>query len=86
MIKMDVVKYPISTEKAIRLMEAENKLVFVITKASKKQDVKKAVEELFKVKVEKVNTYIDRKGNKKAYVKLSADTPAIDVATKMGLM
>jgi len=83
---MDVVKYPISTEKAIRLMEAENKLVFVITKASKKQDVKKAVEELFKVKVEKVNTYIDRKGNKKAYVKLSADTPAIDVATKMGLM
>lgn len=67
-------------------MEAENKLVFVITKASKKQDVKKAVEELFKVKVEKVNTYIDRKGNKKAYVKLSADTPAIDVATKMGLM
>ena len=50
-----------------------------------KQDVKKAIEEMFKVKVLKVNLLIN--GNeKKAYVKLSDDTPAIDIATQLGLM
>ena len=48
--------------------------------------LKQAVEKLFKVKVLKVNTFIDAKGKKRAYVKFSPETPAIDVATQMGLM
>ena len=45
----------------------------------------KQVEELFEVKVNKVRTLI--KGNKKyAYVKLNEKFPAIDIATKLGLM
>jgi len=80
-----VIKYPLSTEKSVRLMESENKLIFVVSRNAKKQDVKKAIEEMFKVKVIKVNLAIN--GNeKKAYVKLSDDTPAIDIATQLGLM
>jgi len=82
----EVIKQPVSTEKAIRLMESENKLVFVVDQRAKKSDVKKAVEEIFKVKVLSVNTLITPQGNKKAYVKLSDDNPAIDIATKLGVM
>ena len=81
-----VIKYPLSTEKSIRLMESENKLIFMVNLKSTKKQVKEAVEKLFKVKVEGVNTLVTPKGKKKAYVKLSADTPALDVATDLGLM
>jgi ribosomal protein uL23 len=82
----NVLKYPLSTEKSIRLMEAENKLIFVVEKRATRNDVKAAVEKMFKVKVESVNTMMSSKGKKKAYVRLASDTPAIDVATKLGLM
>ncbi len=81
-----VVKYPLSTEKSIRLMESENKLVFVVDKKAKKTDIKKAIEEVFNVKVVKVNTLVTMTGEKRAYIKFSDDTPAIDIATNMGLM
>jgi len=86
MDKFKVIKHPLSTEKSIRLMESENKLVFVIDMTASKADVKKVIEELFKVKVVKVNTFVNNKGEKRAYVKLSRENPAIDVATQMGLM
>ena len=82
----NIIKYPLSTEKSIRLLEAENKIVFVVDRKAGKEDIKAAVEELFKVKVEKVNTLLSTKGKKKAYVKLSPETPAIDLATSLGLM
>lgn len=57
----NVIRNQVSTEKAIRLMESENKLLFDVELKATKTDVKKAVEEMFKVKVVKVNTYISRK-------------------------
>ncbi|MBD3361750.1 50S ribosomal protein L23 [Candidatus Woesearchaeota archaeon] len=81
-----VIKYPLSTEKSIRLMEAENKLIFVVNSKAKKPDIKKAVEAAFNVKVVKVNTFIAPKGEKRAYVQFAKDSPAIDIATNMGLM
>lgn len=82
----DVIKFPVSTEKAIRLMEAENKLVFVVHAKATKPDIKKAVEELFKAKVASVNTLVLPTGEKRAYVKFAPDQPAIDIATSLGLM
>ncbi len=81
-----IIRYPLSTEKSLRLMEAENKLIFVVDLKAKKQQIKKAVEELFKVKVDKVNTFITNAGEKRAYVTFNKETPAIDVATNLGLM
>jgi large subunit ribosomal protein L23 len=81
-----IIKYPLSTEKSIRLMEAENKLVFVVDRKAKKPEIKKEIEQMFKVKVVNVNTLITPDGKKRAYVRFSNETPAIDIATKLGLM
>ena len=67
-------------------MEAENKLVFVVNKKAKKAEIKQAVEEIFKAKVKSVNTFISPKGIKKAYVQFSIETPAVDIATQLGLI
>ncbi|MGM5485279.1 MAG: 50S ribosomal protein L23 [Nanobdellota archaeon] len=80
------IKYPLSTEKSIRMMESENKLGFIVDMKANKSEIKEAIEKLFEVKVDKVNTVVTTNGKKKAYVKLNEETPAIDVATQLGLM
>lgn len=82
----DIVKHPLSTEKAVRLMQEENKLIFIVDRKANKKEIKDAIENLFKVKVVSVNSLITPEGKKKVYVKLSAENPAIDVATQLGLM
>jgi large subunit ribosomal protein L23 len=74
-----------STEKIVRLVEAENVLVFVVDRSVDKRQVKDEVEYLFDVKVAKVRTHT-LKNKKVAYVKLKEEYPAVDVATKLGLM
>lgn len=81
-----IIKYALATEKSIRLMESENKIIFVVDKKATKEEIKKAIEEEFKAKVAKVNTHVDAEGVKRAYVKFSIETPAIDIATKLGMM
>ena len=81
-----IIKHPLSTEKSIRMMESENKLLFVVDMKANKSEIKNAIEKLFKAKVIDVNTFVSPKGDKRAYVKFSDDTPAIDIATKLGLM
>ena len=74
-----------STEKIVRRIEIDNTLVFETSKKETKTSIKKEVENLFKVKVEAVNTLI-RNNKKLAYVKLKKEFPAIDVATKLGMI
>ncbi len=81
-----ILQYPLSTEKAVREMESSNSLLFVVFRNAKKQEIKKATEEAFGVKVLKVRTLVDRENKKRAYIQLSPDTPAIDVTTKLGLI
>lgn len=81
-----IIKYPLSTEKSIRLMESENKLIFVVNKKSTKKEIKKSIEQMFKAEVDSINTFVSPEGEKRAYVKFSRKTPAIDIATQMGLM
>jgi len=82
----DIIKHPLATEKSIRLMESENKLIFVVDARATKPEIKKAIEELFKAKVTAVNTLNNMKGEKRAYITFTKDTPAIDIATTLGLM
>ena len=49
------------------------------------ETVIRGIEELLKAKVVSVNTFIF-KNQKRAYVKFSQETPAIDIATNLGLM
>ena len=82
----DIIKNPLSTEKSMRLMESENKLVFDVDFKANKAEIKSAIEEIFKVKVERVNTVISASGKKRAYVRFDDAYPAIDIATQLGIM
>ncbi len=82
----DVILYPLMTEVASRMLETENKLVFMVNLKAGKADVRRAVEELYEVRVEKVNVLITPRGEKKAYVKLHPDYKAVDVAIKLGIL
>ena len=62
----DIIKEPIITEKSMQLKEQFNKYTFKVAKDATKVDIKKAVEKLFSVKVEKVNT-INVRGQLRRY-------------------
>jgi large subunit ribosomal protein L23 len=81
-----VILYPVMTESASLMVEKENKLVFIVNLKASKTDVKGAVEELYEVKVEKINLLITPKSEKKAFVKLHPDYKAADVAIKLGIL
>ncbi len=74
-----------STEKIVRHIELDNVLVFVVDRAITKKEVREEVEDLLNVKVMKVRTHTF-KNKKLAYVKLKSEYPAVDVATKLGMM
>ena len=76
---------PITTEKVIKMLEIENKLVFEVDRKMKKEEIKKEFEEMFKVKVKEIRTLL-RKNKKTAYIRLAKENPAIDVATKLGMI
>ena len=76
---------PIVTEKAIMMIENQNVLAFEVGRNMSKPNIRKEIEDLFEVKVQKIR--VMNKGNKKnVYVKLKKEFPAIDVATKLGLI
>jgi len=60
----DIIDRALLTEKGTRLTEGENKYLFKVDRRANKLEIKRAVETLFKVKVEDVNT-MNRKGKKK---------------------
>lgn len=76
---------PITTEKAVKIIEIENTLIFEVPRASRKEEIKQEVEKMFNVKVEKIRTLI-RSNRKIVYVRLKAENKAIDVATKLGMI
>ena len=90
MAAQDIVIRPIITEKSMYGM-AEKKYAFEVKKDANKIEIAKAVEELFNVKVAKVNTlnvrgHLRRQGRtegytpswKKAYVTLKEDSKPIE--------
>ena len=86
----DIIIKPVITEQSMEATE-DKKYVFQVAIDANKIEIKKAVEEIFGVKVEKVNTirmdgkekrmgvHIGRRANwKKAMVKLTADSKTIE--------
>jgi large subunit ribosomal protein L23 len=59
-------KKPLFTEKGSNLKETQNKILIEVARDANKVDIKRAIEEIFKVKVEKVST-ISRKGKWKKF-------------------
>ena len=82
---MKIILHPYVTEKTFDMIEKENKLAFIVDRNADKGKIKRAVEVLYSVKVEKVNVLNTVKG-KKAYVKLAKGYSAADLAAKLGLV
>ncbi len=82
----EVVKFPLLSEDAVTLLEAENKVTFIVDLKSDKHDIKRAVQELYEVRVEAVKTLITPEGEKKAFVKLTPEFKASDLAVRLGIL
>lgn len=67
-------------------MEEVNNLIFMVDMKANRKQVEEAVEDRFGEEVEKVNTSITPKGEKKAYIKFKKEGAALDIATKLGIM
>ena len=82
---MSILLKPLMTEKAVRMMEMENKITFIVTRNSSKDEIKKEFESLFGAKIDSINTHIN-KNRKVAFIKMKEANAAANVATKLGLM
>ncbi|MDN5358385.1 MAG: large subunit ribosomal protein L23Ae [Candidatus Diapherotrites archaeon] len=82
----EIILYPLISEKAIAQIHNNNTIVFIVRSDATKQQIKKAVEDLYDVKVQDVNTLLARDGRKKAYVRLAEGYSALDLATKLGVI
>jgi ribosomal protein uL23 len=80
-----VIIRPVVTEASLEAVDSHNKLVFFVARKANKNTIKWAVESLYDVVVEKVNTLIMIDGTKKAFVRLAPEYSAADVATQLGI-
>lgn len=82
----EVLRFVLMTEKAVRMVEAQNKLVFIVDRRYDKKEIKKAAETAFESAIESVNTSIDQKGRKKAYIRFVKPGQAGDIAVRLGII
>merc|ERR1712203_684355 len=75
-----VIKFPLTTESAMKKIEDHNTLVFIVDLKSNKRQIKNAVKVMYQIDCANVNTLIRPDGQKKAYVRLASDYDALDVA------
>ncbi|KDO72976.1 hypothetical protein CISIN_1g030945mg [Citrus sinensis] len=81
-----ILKYPLTTESAMKKIEDNNTLVFIVDIRADKKKIKDAVKKMYDIQAKKVNTLIRPDGTKKAYVRLTPDSDALDVANKIGII
>ncbi len=80
----NIIFHPFVTEKTMTFMEKNNALEFVVKRNADKKTIKKAVEQLFEVKVKDVNTRITKKG-KHAIVTFMPEFNAEDIGMRIGI-
>jgi len=70
----------------MKKIEDNNTLVFVVDMRADKRKIRDSVKRMYDIKAEKINTMIGPNGRKKAYVRLTSDYDALDVANKIGII
>jgi len=80
----DIIYHPYVTEKTMNMMEKNNALELVVKRRANKQQIKRAVEKMFEVKVKDVNTRITKKG-KHAIVTFMPEFKAEDIGMRIGV-
>lgn len=82
----EIILYPLMTEQSVNMIENENKLVFIVNRRATKHDIARAARELYGVEAGSVHTLITSKGLKKAFVKLTDQYDASDLAIRLGIL
>jgi large subunit ribosomal protein L23 len=78
--------YPLTTEKAIGMIEKENKVTFIVDKKATKKEIVEEFEKNYNVKVESVHTLVTPKGKRKAFIRLQKGYSADEIATKLKMV
>jgi large subunit ribosomal protein L23Ae len=82
-----IIVHPLNTEGALKKIEEQNTLVFIVDVKANKAQIKQALKKLYDIDTVKINTLIRPDGSKKAFARLTADVDALDIAaTKLGLV
>ena len=76
----------VNSEVATQKIEASNTLVLQVHIQANKYQIREAVKKLFGAEALKINTLIRPDGTKKAYVRLTSDFDALDVASRAGYL
>eukprot|EP00127_Corallochytrium_limacisporum_P000284 Clim_evm31s9 gene=Clim_evmTU31s9 len=87
--KMDpysIIKFPLTTEPAMRKIEENNTLVFVCDVRANKRQIEAAANTLYNIKAARINTLVRPDGTKKAYIRLDKGTEALAVANTIGII
>jgi large subunit ribosomal protein L23Ae len=84
--KYAVLKHPLCTESAMKQIEENNTLTFIVDLKANKRQIAAAVKEMYEIEIVRVNTLIRPDGVKKAYVRLSPDHEALEVANTIGMI
>jgi len=70
----------------MKQIEDNNTLTFIVDLRASKTQIKQAVKAMYEIEVVKVNTLVRPDGEKKAYVRLSPDHEALEVANTIGII
>jgi len=81
-----ILKHPLATESAMQQIENNHTLVFIVDQRANKRQIKDAVHRMYDIRAAKVNTLIRPDGQKKAYVRLTPDYDALEIANKIGII
>ncbi|KAH8163195.1 hypothetical protein CIB48_g5051 [Xylaria polymorpha] len=82
-----IIVHPLNTESAMKRLEENNTIVFIVDVKANKAQIKQALKKLYEIDVVKINTLIRPDGKKKAFCKLTPDVDALDIAaTKLALV
>jgi large subunit ribosomal protein L23Ae len=79
--------HPLNTESAMKKIEENNTLVFIVDTKANKRQIAAALKKQYDVDTTKINTLIRPDGTKKAFARLTADVDALDIAaTKLAIV
>ncbi|KAI4722033.1 60S ribosomal protein L23a [Aureobasidium sp. EXF-10727] len=82
-----VLIHPLNTESAMKKIEENNTLVFIVDTKANKRQIKDALKKQYDVDTVKINTLIRPDGTKKAFARLTPDVDALDIAaTKLAIV
>jgi len=82
-----VIIHPLNTESAMKKIEENNTLVFIVDIKANKRQIKEALKKLYDIDTVKINTLVRPDGSKKAFARLTPDVDALDIAaTKLAIV